>query len=403
MTAALALRHAQVLVSDHCNHACAHCYQVHGQKGEMDLPAIVRLFDELARAGVLFLVLSGGEATLRPDLPEILRAARARGFAITLMTNGYALSDALHAAIVATGVWRVRISIYSDLLEEHDAVTRVPGSFVRTCANIQRLRAAKVQVDLTTPMTSFSTATVPRLRALGAKLTCPITVAAGMTAKEDGSLASLAVAATPAQLGAFFTELEQVKVIPSVDEKKNSSPCGVCTESLTVHSDGSVRACTHIPGFLSKARGGVASAMASPSYQFVGSIRWRDLHGCRDCALLPYCSRCHGSAAFEAGDMLGPQPSACRSARVRYETHHSPLETLSAVDPAVGPRDANVGPFELVATVSATGLRPIADVLTERDHELGKQFPWVRRATAASPTKPIPTRRLLRRAVTVKE
>lgn len=403
MSAVLTLRSAHVLVSDHCNHACAHCYQVHGQKGEMDLPAIERLFDELFRAGVLFLSLSGGEATLRPDLPDVLRAARARGFAITLMTNGYALSDAVHAAIVATGVWKVRISIYSDLAAEHDAVTRVPCSFDRTCANIQRLRAANVQVDLATPMTSLSTATIARLRALGARLGCPITIASGMTAKEDGSLASLAVAPTPAQLGAFFTELEHVTSIPSIEEKKNSSPCGACTESLTIHSDGSVRACTHIPGFLAKARGDVVSAIASPSYQFIGGIRWRDLHGCRDCALMAHCSRCHGSAAFELGDMLGPQPSACRAARVRYEALHGPLELLPAMDSAIEQRDPTIGPFELVATADATGIRPIADVLTERDHELANQFPWVRRATTGSPTKPVPARRLLRRPILTKE
>jgi radical SAM protein with 4Fe4S-binding SPASM domain len=390
------------LVSDHCNHACAHCYQVHGQKGELDLPAIDRLFDELARVGVLFLTLSGGEATLRPDLPEILRAARAHGFAITLMTNGYALSDAVHAAIVATGVWRVRISIYSDLAAEHDTVTRVPGSFDRTCANIQRLRSAKVQVDLATPMTSLSTATVPRLRALGAKLGCPIRISSGMTAKEDGSLTSLAVAPTPAQLGVFFSEIEGA--IPTVDEKRNSSPCGVCTEALTVHSDGSVRACTLIPGSLAKDRGDVASAVASTAYQFIGGIRWKDLHGCRDCALLPFCSRCHGSAALEAGDMLGPQPSACRSARARYETLHGSLATMPATDPEARKRDGAIGPFELVTTVSPTGLRPIADVLTERDHELAKQFPWVRRTTTTPVSKPVhPARRLLRRPMIVKE
>ncbi len=75
---------AQMLVSDRCNHACAHCcYQVHGRKGEMTLAEIEGVFDDLARQGVLFLSLSGGEASLRPDLPAILAAARRHHFAIT--------------------------------------------------------------------------------------------------------------------------------------------------------------------------------------------------------------------------------------------------------------------------------------------------------------------------------
>ena len=123
---------AHVILSDRCNHACLHCYQVHGQRGEMSTAEVVHAFDELATAGVLVLAISGGEISLRPDLVEILRAARERRFAITLQTNGYDWSDELVAEVARLGVWHVRVSIYSCVAHEHDAVTRVPGSFERT-------------------------------------------------------------------------------------------------------------------------------------------------------------------------------------------------------------------------------------------------------------------------------
>src|SRR4051794_10589360 len=106
-------RLAHLLVSDRCNHACAHCYQVHGEKGEMPLAQVEATLEELARSGVLFLALSGGEVTLRADLVAILRAARRHGFAIILQTNGYSVSEDLLEEIVAVGVWRVRVSVYS--------------------------------------------------------------------------------------------------------------------------------------------------------------------------------------------------------------------------------------------------------------------------------------------------
>src|SRR5262245_4678493 len=195
---------AQLLISDRCNHACEHCYQVHGEKGEMTLPEIEAILDALARAGILFLHLSGGEATLRPDLPEILRAARARSFAITLLTNGYALSEQVLDAIAATGVWEVRLSVYSDIAAEHDAVTRVAGSFERTCGSIKALRARGVQVTAVVPLTSRCSADVHRLIALGDALGCPVEIASLITAKEDGTTRSQNVSPTRSQLDAYF-------------------------------------------------------------------------------------------------------------------------------------------------------------------------------------------------------
>ena len=56
---------AMVEMSDRCNEVCVHCYQLQGQKGEMDTAQLKSVIDELAEMGVLVLTLSGGEATLR--------------------------------------------------------------------------------------------------------------------------------------------------------------------------------------------------------------------------------------------------------------------------------------------------------------------------------------------------
>lgn len=367
---------AHLLVSDHCNHACDHCYQVHGQKGEMDLAQIDAVLGELANIGVLFLNLSGGEATLRPDLPAILRAARRRGFAITLFTNGYSLSDELHAAIVETGVWQVRVSIYSDRPEEHDSNTRVSGSLERSLENVRRLRTAGIQVVLVVPLTSHCSADVGRLEKLAASLDCMLEVTSGLSAREDGVDAPFAVSAGPLQLDAYFQAVDaRHGDVPNIAEKLDKAPCEACSGGITIHSNGSVRPCTHIPTeftSVSRSADSLASLPDDPAYQFIGGIRWRDLHGCRDCELVGYCSRCHGSAAFERGDMLGPQPSACARATARYEAQRGPLIRGPADEPG---RDPEVGPYRLVGKNT---LKPIPDLITKEDDARARRFPWIR-------------------------
>ncbi|AKT43455.1 radical SAM/SPASM domain-containing protein [Chondromyces crocatus] len=394
---------AQVLVSDVCNHACQHCYQVHGQKGEMSLGEIEGVLDELKRLGVLIVSFSGGEASLRKDLPEILRAARQRAFAIILQSNGYALSDALLEVVAEVGVWRVRISVYSDVAAEHDAVTRVPGSFESTTGAIARLVARGVGVVMVVPLTRLCSASVSRLEVLAGSLGCELEVESGITAKEDGSLTSLQVEPTREQLEAYLKVVAaRGEATMDREAKLKATPCGACSSSITVHANGSVRPCTHIPVELADARRGesgaarIAAVAEEEAFQFLARLRWEDLHGCRDCALMPWCSRCHGSAAFEAGDLLGPQPSACARALIRHQVEVGPVELLSATEAEVAARGAGVGPFE---RVGALGVRPVRDVLSAADELLVSRFPWVRPSHERLVTLAgiVPAQRLLRK------
>jgi MoaA/NifB/PqqE/SkfB family radical SAM enzyme len=60
---------------------------------EMDTGEIVPLIDELHRGGMRRLGLTGGEALLRDDLPEIIRHARQKGIYVTVNSNGLLVID----------------------------------------------------------------------------------------------------------------------------------------------------------------------------------------------------------------------------------------------------------------------------------------------------------------------
>jgi len=52
-------------VTYRCNERCEHCYLDHDDKGEMTTQEIKNILDQLAEAGVFFLVFSGGEVFMR--------------------------------------------------------------------------------------------------------------------------------------------------------------------------------------------------------------------------------------------------------------------------------------------------------------------------------------------------
>ena len=91
-----------------CNLRCPVCFASAGGEGDLGLDEIARLYDMLMeRGGPYNIQLSGGEPTMRNDLPEIVRLGQERGFTFfQLNTNGLRLaSEAGYAAkLHAAGV-----------------------------------------------------------------------------------------------------------------------------------------------------------------------------------------------------------------------------------------------------------------------------------------------------------
>lgn len=381
-------------VADRCNHTCQHCYQIQGLKGELGLDEVKAVLDDLAAAGVLTLNVSGGEATLRHDLVEILAYARSRGFAVRLYTNAFLIDDAYAARLAAVGLYEVHVSVYSADPAEHDAVTCVPGSFARTVAGVKALRDHGVRVLLKSPSTSLAEHGAPGVAALAESLGCQHRASANITPREDGALDPLRVAASPSQLVASgllrpWTPPEDPTAARAAYLATGS--CGVGQSGIVVLPNGDVQPCTDTPLRLGNVReDGFAAVLAGEEGALFRRLTWADVHGCRDCDLLPACHRCHATALHEGGDYLGPYASACAKARARLEASVGTV-TVLAPDAGCDPgRDPAVGPWRMEGP---RALRPIADVRTAHDDALAARHAWLRRAekspTAENTLRPV--------------
>lgn len=82
-----------------CNLSCKHCYINPPQHGNETLSKkkILDWLELFARPDLSSnLILLGGEPTMHPDLPEIIRAAKSMRFAVTVDSNGYLFHDFLN-------------------------------------------------------------------------------------------------------------------------------------------------------------------------------------------------------------------------------------------------------------------------------------------------------------------
>ncbi|MFG2098546.1 radical SAM/SPASM domain-containing protein [Streptomyces sp. NPDC048612] len=130
-------------ITGFCNLNCRHCYadsSPQGDHGTMALDDWFRVIDELASLGTEHGQLIGGEPTLHPNFPEIVRHARARHLQVEVFSNLTHVTEEAWEALRMPGV-SLAFSYYSDSDDDHDDVTENRGSRHRTRVNIDRAKA----------------------------------------------------------------------------------------------------------------------------------------------------------------------------------------------------------------------------------------------------------------------
>ncbi len=134
---------ATVELTERCNMSCKHCYinQAAGdpriQALELNTGQWTTIFDQIADAGCLFLLLTGGEPLLRPDFPELFTHVRQLGMVTSLFTNGTMLTPKIADLLSDLGLHSLEISLYGATEETYEKVTGVPGSYARCIRGIE--------------------------------------------------------------------------------------------------------------------------------------------------------------------------------------------------------------------------------------------------------------------------
>jgi radical SAM protein with 4Fe4S-binding SPASM domain len=108
---------------------------------ELSLSEKIHVLDELAFNDVPALVFSGGEPLLAKDFWPVLGQARARGFHVSVTTNGTLLSREVVARLAETGVAHVEVSIDAASPREHDEFRGQPGYWVQAVEGLKNLVA----------------------------------------------------------------------------------------------------------------------------------------------------------------------------------------------------------------------------------------------------------------------
>lgn len=136
-----------------CNLDCMHCRASatrEGKPGELSTEEGRRLLEELSKAGTRMVILSGGEALMRPDVFELAGLGTSLGMRMTLATNGSLVNPETASRIREAGIVRVSVSLDGVTAGMHDNFRGREGAFELALEGIHNLIAAGLPVQVNT-------------------------------------------------------------------------------------------------------------------------------------------------------------------------------------------------------------------------------------------------------------
>lgn len=144
-----------------CNNNCKHCYVERPRNyPELSTAQWKKVIDKLWEQTVPQVTFTGGEATLRDDLPELIGYAEDRGIVTGLVTNGRRLSDEQYVEkLIKAGLDHIQITLESCYKDIHNNMTQA-DSYDDTVYAIKNCVKSGIPVITNTTLTYENSPTI---------------------------------------------------------------------------------------------------------------------------------------------------------------------------------------------------------------------------------------------------
>lgn len=311
------IKSAYFHVTQQCNLNCLGCYSLDDQRNVINDPSLdecKHALDELARAGLVSLIISGGEPFLRKDIAQIVRYAKETcGIAsITVLSNGTCLDEA-QLKEMAGYVDCVSVS-FDGCSPEAPAYIREEQRFLELVDAVKAIQECGIPSHIIATIHRKNFEDMQRYSDLAAELGVGLSLSLLSCVAESDGLGELAP--SEEDLVAFGKRLFEsgTKGLPNVLDApigmnitvKHS--CGAGRQNVSLAADGNVYPChmMHVDGlsFGNLFTDSIEDIVQGSTAKGFGSLSVQDFEECSVCDYAWICGGgCRARALSDAGSL----------------------------------------------------------------------------------------------------
>jgi len=320
-------------ITERCNLGCVHCFINQpaqsriAKKQELSLAEITRIMDQMADAGVINLLLTGGEIFLRQDFKEIYLHAKRVGMLVMLFTNGTLLTPELADFLAEWPPYFIEISLYGRTRETYEKITRVSGSFDRCMQGIQLALDRELKLGLKTVVLTVNQHELKAIKTFSEEIDVPFRYDAMLWPCKNGDIKPWSYQLSPQEIvdldkkdeNRYGQQKEMYSIIAKdYSRSENVFSCGAGFSGFHVDALGKMSVCMMVR----KPAYDLRSGNVEEGWQFLGEVRAkkRELDTpCRTCDVGMLCIQCPGWSQMVHGDLETPVDYICEVGHLRKE------------------------------------------------------------------------------------
>jgi radical SAM protein with 4Fe4S-binding SPASM domain len=325
---------ATIEVTRRCPLQCAHCYNnlpmgdVEARRGELTYDEHCGLLDQMADAGCLWILYTGGEIFARKDFLDIYVYAKKKGFLVTLFTNGTLINPSIADRLVEWRPFSIEITLYGRTPETYERLTGIPGSYDRCLRGIELLLERGLPLTLKTVAVSINKHEVGAMKRFAERLGVGFKFDNMINPRIDCSRSPLGVRLQPWEIVKMDLEdperVAEWKTFAARFNRATRSAhsdevyqCGGGVNGFAIDPEGKMSICvlSHFDTFDLR-RGSLREGWD----QFLRQVRRKKITRvtkCTDCQIKPMCGMCPANGELENGDPESPVDFLCHVAHLR--------------------------------------------------------------------------------------
>ena len=328
-----------------CSEMCIHCYNPgatrnneeishRGDLKELTLDDYKRIVDEMYELGLVKVCLSGGDPFSKEITWQLIDYLYQKEIAFDIFTNGQRITkDVQRLADYYPRL--VGVSIYSGVAEDHDAITRIPGSWERSMQVVKQLSELAVPMNLKCCVMQPNLHSYYMVADLAKQYGAQPQIDVNIVESNDGDLCAKQLRLTEEQLQVVLRDNNLALYVgpeaPNYGGQKkdlNQCCCSAGMGTFCLGPNGDLRGC---PSF-TKVYGNLQSLSVINILKNSAVLKdWRktiikDLFDCGRSEYCDYCNLCAGVNYTEHGDLRKPAETNCYMAKVRYNLAHKLME-----------------------------------------------------------------------------